>query len=361
MSEPRKWFNVVNQAEKPEEADVLIYGYIGKSWWDDDAVSAKKLLDILSALPATVKSLNVKLHSEGGSVFEGIAIANGLRDQRMTKGRTVNVIVEGLAASIASVIAMAGNTIRMGDNALMFVHDPWGCVCGNAKALRQSADDFDKFRDQIVTTYQWHSTLSTEDIQALMAAETWLNADEAIAKGFATEKIEGLKAAACLDSRVMATLTVPDQYRDQVKAFLAPEQPKAAEPPQAAAASDVLQLCADAGLGIDVAQALITEKAPLAQVTTRVNEAKAVRAAAAARETSVRALCANAKCERVADQLVKTNMTIDEVKAHLTTLVAMKAEANIDPTLDPDTGTKATARIDAAAIYAQHNKATVSQ
>lgn len=365
MSQPKPWFRVENSTSDPSVVDIHIIDFIG-DWFDDMinrfwnesiGVTARAFVEELSKLPDAVKTINVHINSPGGDVQGGINITNALREQQTSKGRTVETFVDGLAASIASAIAMAGSKVHMSDNALMMVHNPWAFSVGNAADMRKTADVLDTMRGQIVNTYKWHSKLEAKDLEALMDGETWMNADEAIANGLATDKVEGLKAAACLDSRVMAKLTVPEKYRDQVKAFLKPEQPQAPAAPQAAAASDVLRICRE-GDCPDLAEALIGEKATLDQVQARVTSTKTERAASQQRATTIRTLCKNANCERVSDMLVKSALSIDDVKAHLTTLVAMKAEANIDPSIDPDQGTKMTARINVSDIYAQHNKVT---
>lgn len=360
----RTWFRIENSTSDPTSVDVHIIDVIGG--WDDDwiernwgydmGVTARKFVEQLAQLSDGVKTINVRINSPGGDIQAGINIANALREQQVSKGRAVITHIDGIAASIASVIAMAGSEVRMADNALVMVHNPWGLMIGNAGEMRKFADALDTMRGQIVNTYKWHSKLEAKDLEALMDAETWMNADEAIANGLATHKIEGLKAAACLDGRGMARLTVPEKYRDQVKAFMKPEQSKAPEAPQAAAASDINRVCAEAGLDLAFARSLEAANLTLEQVNARVTSEKAARAAAKSRETAIRTLCKNAHCDRVADTLVKSALSIDDVKAHLTTLVAMKADATIDPSLDPDHGGPKKSVINLTDIYHQENK-----
>jgi ATP-dependent protease ClpP protease subunit len=253
---PRQWFKFANAADTPEVADLEIFGSIGASWWDDDAVSAKQFLEDLSALPKNVTTIRVKVNSPGGDVFDGIAIANALREQR-AKGRTVETTVEGIAASAASVVIMAGETIRIADNALVMVHQPYTIEIGNAAVMRKTADVLDQITDSIITTYRWHSEMSAEELRALMDAETWMDADEAIAKGFATDKIDGLKAAASIDPKAAAKLKVPEKFKARFDALLAKPAPE----PQPAAAADVIRFCAEASLDIAFAQSLITAQA----------------------------------------------------------------------------------------------------
>lgn len=328
-----QWFRVENKADDPTVAEIYVIDFIG-DWIDDYfgiGVTARAFVEALSSLPASVKTIQLHINSPGGDVFAGVNIANALRDQRVSKGRTVNVFVDGLAASIASVICMAGDTITMADNALMMIHQPWTIGVGDADDLRALAESMDKVSDTIVATYKWHSTLSDKEIAKLMDAETWFDADEAIAAGLATTKVEGLKAAASLDRRGVAKLTIPDKYRARVDALLKPSP----EPPAAASALDVLTACEEAGCP-ELAKGLIAASATIDVVTSKVTETKAAKVAAAARATDIRAVCAKAKLLELADGYISGAMPLDAIRAHLTTLTARLDAIEIDGTLLPD-------------------------
>ena len=157
-----------------------IYSDIGESFWGE-TISAN---DVKSMLDDMQGDVTVRINSQGGSVFDGFAIYN-LLDQHEGE---IHVKVDALAASAASVIAMAGDTIEMADNALMMLHDPWTIAIGDSKDLAKTADLLDKIRDSIVTTYKSKSNLDVHEIAQMMSDETWLNADEAIEHGFATAK-----------------------------------------------------------------------------------------------------------------------------------------------------------------------------
>src|SRR5690349_6468961 len=118
-----KWFRFVNDASDPSTVDIHVIDFIGD--WIDQAlnemfgeeisVTAKAFVDQLAALPEGVKAINVHINSPGGDVFAALNIANALRDQQATKNRTVTTYVDGLAASAASIIAMAGSKVVMAD------------------------------------------------------------------------------------------------------------------------------------------------------------------------------------------------------------------------------------------------------
>ena len=157
--------------------------------------SAAGFRDALKDL-GDVKTINLHINSPGGSVFEGIAIYNMLKQNKAH----VNVYVDGLAASIASVIAMSGDAIFMPSNSMLMIHNPWTMAVGNASELRKQADDLDKITESSIQTYlnQAGDKLDEETLRQLMDDETWLTAKEAVDYGLATEVIEANKAAALI-------------------------------------------------------------------------------------------------------------------------------------------------------------------
>lgn len=374
----KTWFRFENAAAEPQVVDIHIIDFIGD--WTDDAinrfwgenigVTARAFVEQLAKIDDAVTTIRVHINSPGGDVFAAANIANALRDQQRTKGRTVETIIDGLAASAASVIAMAGSTVRMADNALLMIHDPWSYAIGNAAAMRKMADDLDKVRDTIVATYKWHSGLDDAEIVALMAAETWMDAAEAKARGFVTETIEGLKAAASINPKAIASLKVPDQYRarlaalvraeaeekqDQVEpdadgncpdgyekgedgmCHLASAQARLKATPAAAAALEVIRLCNAAGVP-EMAEALVTEGVTLAQATAKTTAAKAEREARVKREGDIRAICALAKLDDRAPLYIKSGLALEEIKADIAKLSAQLDRTEINSSLDPDRG-----------------------
>lgn len=332
----REWFRIQNAASDPTVAEIYIIDFIG-DWIDDYwgfGVTAKSFVEQLAKLEASVKTIRVHINSPGGDVFSALNIANALRDQQASKGRTVETVVDGLAASAASIVMMAGSVVRMADNALVLVHNPWTIGIGNASDMRKVADELDTVRNTIVATYKWHSTLGDDEIVSLMDAETWMDADAAIANGFATDKVEGLQAAAALDPRAIAKMTVPENYRARVEALLK----KPAPSPAAAAATEILALCQAAGLDLAFAAALTKDAPTLEAATARVNSEKASRAAAAQRASEIRGLCATAKVPELAESYIAGGMSTDQVRAQLTIITAKVDHPEIDGGLTPDRG-----------------------
>lgn len=189
-------------------AEIYLYGVIGESFWSD-GITAKQFSTDLKALGDKVTALDVRINSDGGDVFDGRAIYNQLLAHKATK----TVYVDGLAASIASLIAMAGNEIIMGDGAFMMIHNAWGVAVGDSREMRRVADLVESVSGTLIDTYAARSKLPRDEIVALMDAETWLTATDAVAKGFADKIVEGAKVAASAITRPQAYKHLPQELR----------------------------------------------------------------------------------------------------------------------------------------------------
>lgn len=174
-------------------ASIWIYEQIGDNGWGD-GMSAKHFGQELRDL-GDVSEISVFINSPGGSVWDGTAIFNTLRNHPAR----VTTYIDGLAASMASVIAMAGDEVVMRDNALFMIHNPWSIVIGDADEMRKAAGMLDKVKETIVTAYQGRSSLNDEELSELMNDETWMTADEALEWGFIDSVSEGLELAASID------------------------------------------------------------------------------------------------------------------------------------------------------------------
>ena len=188
----------IKQEVKNTTAEMFIDGEIVTDEWEDSDTSAAGFRDALKSL-GDVKDINLHINSPGGSVFEGIAIYNMLKQN----SAHINVYVDGLAASIASVIAMSGDTIFMPSNAMMMIHNPWTMAIGNANELRKQADDLDHIAQASVQTYlaKAGDKLNEDTLQDLLDNETWLTAQEAVDYGLADEVLEPNKAAASISGK----------------------------------------------------------------------------------------------------------------------------------------------------------------
>jgi ATP-dependent protease ClpP protease subunit len=351
----REWYRIEAKAGS-DVANIYVYDAIGKSFWNDETVTAAKFVADLGKLADSVKTIRVHVNSPGGNPWEAATIANALRAQRTERGRTVETRIEGLAASAATIITSAGGPVRIADNAMMMVHNPAGAVLGPATAMRKMADALDVVRDTMITAYRWTSSLSAEELGALMDATTWMDARAAVANGFATEIIAGEKVEACWrPESVQALGTIPDAYRPALEALVRkPESPPSDPSAAAASPAEVLRECKAAGC-LDLAEELIEAKATPEQVTARVTSAKREREAAAARAREIRALCADAKLPELADGYIRGQMATDDIKVHLTTLTAKLDRVEIDtglaPAVEPSVAagwTKAIAKVQGA-------------
>lgn len=176
-------------AKGSKHAEVLIYEDVGQDWFG--GVTAKQFTDDLRAL-GDLSTIDVRINSYGGDVFDGLAIYNQLVQHKAK----VTTHVDGVAASIASVIAMAGDTINIAENGWLMIHDAWGMAVGNAADLRRRADLMDSVTDKLAGVYVARTGLPMAEVRSLMAAETWLSARDAVQRNFATSVTENLRMAA---------------------------------------------------------------------------------------------------------------------------------------------------------------------
>lgn len=348
------------------DADIYINDFIG-DWIDNYwgfGVTSQAFIDALQKLPESVRTIRVHVNSPGGDVVAASHIANTLRDQQFHKGRTVEMLIEGAAWSAATIITSAGNPTKIADNAIVMIHDPWTVVVGNSRDLRKAAEINDKFRDTIVSAYRWKSPLSQDALVEMMAADTWMDADDAIANGFADEKIEGMKIAAAFDpERLPKQLIIPEKFRDRVQALLqptaetaetpdpaaqpeapgpapeevpptptAPPEPEPAPEPSvedrvAAAekrAQDILSLCTKAGVPAAAAE-FLSRGLSAGEVQSKLADAD-----------KIRARCAAAKLPDRADRYIAAGMSVKEVADDLFDVLIARQGPEIDNKLTPE-------------------------
>ena len=165
----------VKARTEESQAEVLLYDAIGE--WAGK--SAKDFVKEIKAL-GDVSSITLRINSAGGDVFDAQAMYSCLRSHKARK----TVRIDGLAASAASVVAMVGDEIIMPENALMMIHNPWTCACGEAEDLRKSAEVLDKVRYTLATVYMVKTGLDYDKIKSMMDEETWMSAEEAKELGF---------------------------------------------------------------------------------------------------------------------------------------------------------------------------------
>lgn len=175
----KKGFEI--KAKSETEAEIFIYEDIGEGWFG--GLSPKRFSDELKKLGKGVDTLYVRINSAGGSVFDGVSIYNQLKRHSARKV----VDIDGVAASIASLIAMSGDEIRIAKNAYMMIHKPWTMAMGDADELLKTAELLEKIEDTILQTYVDRSKADADLLKDMMKSETWLTADEAIEHGLADQ------------------------------------------------------------------------------------------------------------------------------------------------------------------------------
>lgn len=191
MPKPKFW-DFKNKDK--DTGELMLYGDISSSSWYGDEVTPKDFKKDLDAL-GDIKDLNIYINSGGGDVFAGQAIYSMLNRHLASK----TVYVDGLAASIASVIAMAGDKIIMPKNAMMMIHNAWTIAAGSKEDFRKLADDMEKIDESIVSVYADKTGLEIDEIKELMNAETWMTAEDAKGKGFVDEIEQEKKVAASIE------------------------------------------------------------------------------------------------------------------------------------------------------------------
>jgi ATP-dependent Clp protease, protease subunit len=185
-------------------AEIVLYEDVGAGFFGD-GVTARQFAEDLKAL-GKVDRINVRINSAGGDVFDGLTIYRRLVDHPAT----VITYVDGVAASIASVIAMAGKEIHIAESAFVMIHDAWGMVVGSAAEMRQMADLFDKATGSIADVYAKRTGQDMAKIRNWMASETWFTGSEAVDNKFATVVDRNMRIAAHLDkSKLSRFRTIP--------------------------------------------------------------------------------------------------------------------------------------------------------
>jgi ATP-dependent Clp protease protease subunit len=374
----KRWYEFRAQARG---AEIVIYDEIGAF-----GIPAKVFLDELKAL-GPVAELTVRINSPGGFVFDGVAIYNVLKRH----DAAVTVWIDGIAASIASVIAMAGDEVVMPENAMLMLHDPSALVIGTAADMRGMAEALDKMKAGMVAAYRDKSGRDDAEIEALMAAETWLSAEEALGLGLADRIEQPVRMAAHFDlSRFrnpppqLAALTAKpspqeDDMSDSKKAsprkpgpdesttlhVTPPETGADATPASAAnhpaAAAQAEPAPASVAASQPAVSAIARPAEPAPQASAQVIDLDAVRAderkATLAYVIEVHELCAIAGRGDLAAGFIAKATPVTQVRRTLLEARAVEDEATaIRSRVRPATVEPAQPTIDTAAIYAARNQ-----
>lgn len=188
-------------------AEILMYGDLGAMF---RGMTAKDFADQVRAL-GRVSEITLRIASEGGAVTDGLAMYNTL----MRHPARILVEIDGVAASSATLPAMAGDRIRIAEDGMVMIHNPWVPNGGTSDELRKKADTLDKLEGTIRSIYTKRTGKSDDDIDVMMASETWMTSDEALEHGFVDEVTRALRVAAYVD---------PERYQHVPKKLIQPKQ-----------------------------------------------------------------------------------------------------------------------------------------
>jgi ATP-dependent Clp protease, protease subunit len=312
----RSWYAIRARAGG---AEIAIYDEIGAY-----GVSAKGFLADLGGLPDGTP-IDLRLNSPGGSVFDAVAIHNALKRH----AGPVTVWIDGIAASAASYVAMAGDEIVIPENAFLMIHDPAGLVMGTAEDMRAMAEALDKVKSSLLAGYAAKSGRAAEEIAVLMAAETWLDAKDALELGLADRLAEPVRIAAAFD--IGRFRNAPPTLVEAVEA-----EPAAVDAEQTKAAGDAIEGdSATSGNGEDGLAEADGEAAreDAAEDPPALSDAPAggsppdpatIRAEAITHARAVVDLCRLAGLQQMAVGFLEKDASLDEVRA---ALLAAKAAA----------------------------------
>lgn len=164
-----------------EPATIYIYDPIAKNSFWEDSVSSKAIIEALDSIDA--REIMVRINSPGGDVFEGDAIYNALR--RRSARSKIKIAIDGVAASAAAYVAMAGDEVEIAANAFLMIHESWSYAVGNKRDLQKSLDLLSKIDVTIAQMMASRSGQTIEDVTKWMEDETWFSASEAVEKKFA--------------------------------------------------------------------------------------------------------------------------------------------------------------------------------
>lgn len=283
-------------AQSSDMVNIYLYGDIGDDsfFGNEDSITAKSFSVDLMKIPSEA-ILNIYINSNGGNVFDGYAIYSQLSRHAGKK----NVFIDGVAASIASFIAMVGDTVSINENAFIMIHRAWGRTAGTATDMRKAADMLELIEGSLESTYAKKTKLSEDKIRELMAEETWMNASKALELGFVDEifvgKTEGVK---------MSENTEVTNSAQPFQAGLSQIQ-----------AAEIVEECVKFGFP-NMAKGFILAGSDLTEVKNKLQEA-----------IQVKNLCVLAKSEGRAEGFIQQGLSPQEVRAALFDYLVKRDEA----------------------------------
>lgn len=244
MKTKKRFWEWKNQADEGSERVLELYGTIAETSWFDDDVTPQMFHDELFAGKGPV---TVWLNSPGGDCIAASQIYTMLMDYQ----DDVTVKIDGIAASAASVIAMAGTKVLMAPTALMMIHNPMTMAYGNQADMEKAIEMLDEVKESIMNAYEIKTSLSRAKLSHLMDSETWMNANKAIELGFADDILkDSKKDAADIPAYAFSGKETETRLMNKLTAHYKPKE-KGMTPAQAAAIPAVKEIPAQAGKTYD--------------------------------------------------------------------------------------------------------------
>lgn len=221
-----RFWNLIPDAEAPEDGVLDIEGPIAEEAWWGDECSSKEFRKAL----AGIGNVTVHINSPGGDVMAGAEIYSALREHSLNGKGRVKVIITALAASAASVVAMAGDEIQISPVAYMMIHNPWTIAMGDAKEMRKTAKTLDEISEGLITAYQQRTGKTRDQLKKMLENETWMSAQTCVDEGFADSIYGGeIRAAACAGGG-MLTKATPESIREMCQRWEASRGRKNEDP-----------------------------------------------------------------------------------------------------------------------------------
>ena len=310
----KKWFSIEAKGKGSDKsADIYLFDYIG-SW----EISARRFIEQLKELD--VGQINLHINSPGGEVFDGIAIQNSLKHHKAT----ITVFIDGLAASIASIIALAGDEVHIADNAYVMIHNPTAIIYGEAEDMLKEAELLIKISNGLAGDYARKMGITVEAARSLMDDETWYLGQEAVDAGFADVVFEGTRAAAAFDVKRVATkapkevlqrFSKPDEDKNKTREGVMKKTK--ANNDQAVKDQEQTQDTVDTDeieTKEDVQEEIQAEDIPAADMDAKI---KAALIQDRKRQTQIRALGKKFGFEAAAEEYADGDFSIEDFRSHI--------------------------------------------
>ena len=208
-----RFWNLIPDDEMPGDGVLDIEGPISEDDWWGDGCSSREFRKALEG----VGNVTVHINSPGGDVMAGAEIYSALREHSLNGKGKVKVIITALAASAASVVAMAGDEILISPVAYMMIHNPWSMAVGDAQEMRKTAKVLDEIRDGLITAYQQRTGKGRDELKKMLENETWMSATRCVEEGFADAIYGGAVRASAQVSARMAAKATSDEIRKLIQ------------------------------------------------------------------------------------------------------------------------------------------------